>query len=87
MAAIKYFKKRDNQANTNWLWIIGKQWTWLIGWDYHFHGVEVYNYQKFTGKIQPDQKAYTPETKEVVDQVLDKLMQDINGVSTQPSTT
>lgn len=87
MAGIKYLTKKDKENSTNWLWVIGQKFTWLIGYDFHFHGIEIYNCQKFTGRIQPEKKQYRPEEVATAEQVIDKLIEDLRECKQPPNNS
>ncbi len=72
-----FYTRRDDQERTNWLWIIGESHSWLVGWDHHLQGIEVYSLQRFRGKGDFRKKGYRQVEASEVESVLIKLQGEV----------
>ena len=55
---------------TNWLWVIRGNISLLVGWDFHFHGIEVYSVDGFMGVSPVYRKGYVAADPQLAQEIM-----------------
>ena len=56
----RYYTKSDLAVSTssNWLWVVGGGYSWLVEWDRHYLGPEIYSLTRLQGEEDFTKKEY-----------------------------
>lgn len=82
--SIQFYSKESD--NTNWLWLVEKDYSGLIGWDRHYHGIQIYSFNRFIGKTDLNTKGYREADPEVAKEVLSSLVSWLSKVMATTET-
>ena len=70
----QFFIKETEREHTNWLWIVNKDYSGLVGWYRHYHGIKIVSFNQFYGMVDFKRKGYRPATQEAVNEILSALV-------------
>ena len=67
---VQYYCRVGKGVETNWLWAVTPDCSVLIGWDWHYHGIEIYSVNISDGQADFSKKEFTEASPQLVNDIL-----------------